>query len=108
MSRTADPRLAEPSRSNYDTGAGASVSRHLGRGVIGFGLVGAGFALAASHGPAGLLLIVPGLVELRGCPTCWLAGLVQIVSAGRLERSCGDSGCMLTATGTQSSRADRS
>ncbi|MCW3018323.1 MAG: hypothetical protein JWN10_631 [Solirubrobacterales bacterium] len=82
--------------------ASASVARHLVRGAIGFGLIGSGFVLAASHGPAALLLAVPGMVALRGCPTCWLAGLIQIVSAGRLRRSCGDGDCTLMPTGTKS------
>jgi hypothetical protein len=54
--------------------------------VIGFSLVGAAFALAAAGTPAALALILPGAVALRGCPTCWLVGLVQTVSAGRLAR----------------------
>lgn len=77
--------------------ASASIARHLVRGAIGFGLIGSGFVLTASHGPAALLLTIPGMVALRGCPTCWLAGLIQIVSAGRLERSCSDGNCTLSA-----------
>jgi hypothetical protein len=90
------------------TFTGASVARHLVRGAIGFGLIGSGFVLAASHGAAALLLAVPGMVALRGCPTCWLAGLIQIVSAGRLRRSCGDGDCTLMLTGTRKSYSRRS
>jgi len=86
----------------------ASVARHLLRGAIGFGLIGSGFVLAASHGPAALLLTVPGMVALRGCPTCWFAGLIQIISAGRLKRSCSDGDCTLMPIGDQSSRSRRS
>lgn len=82
--------------------AGASVARHLVRGAVGFALIGCGFVLAASHGGAALLLAVPGMVALRGCPTCWLARSIQIVSAGRLERSCSDGDCALISTGTRS------
>lgn len=85
--------------------AGASVARHLVRGAIGFGLIGSGFVLTTSQSPAALLLTVPGMVALRGCPMCWFAGLIQIASAGRLERSCSDGGCTLVSTDTQSSRA---
>jgi hypothetical protein len=88
--------------------AGGSVARHLVRGAIGFGLIGSGFVLAASHGAAALLLAVPGVVALRGCPTCWFAGLIQIVSAGRLKRSCSDDHCTLVPAGTQDSRSRRS
>jgi hypothetical protein len=87
--------------------AGASVARHLARGAIGFALIGAGLALAGSHGAAALLLAVPAMVALRGCPTCWLAGLIQILSAGRLERSCSGGNCTLMRNETEASRAGR-
>jgi hypothetical protein len=88
--------------------AGASITSHLARGAIGFGLIGSGLVLAASQGPAALLLAVPGMVALRGCPTCWLAGLIQIVSAGRLERSCADGACTLVPSGTRDSHSTHS
>jgi hypothetical protein len=75
--------------------ASASIARHLARGAIGFGLIGAALALTPSIGPAALLLAPPGLVALRGCPTCWIAGLIQTISAGRLQRTCTDTGCAL-------------
>ncbi len=73
----------------------ASIARHLTRGALGFGLIGSAAALIPSVGPAALLLAAPGMVALRGCPTCWILGLVQIVSAGRLRRTCTDTGCTL-------------
>jgi hypothetical protein len=93
-----------PPDSDHDPSAlaSATVPVHLARGAIGFGLLGAAFALTPSHGPAALLLAPPGLVALRGCPTCWIAGLVQTISAGRLRRTCTEDGCTLapaTATG---------
>ena len=72
-----------------------SLPSHLARGAGGFGLLGAAVALTPSHGPAALLLAPPGLIALRGCPTCWIAGLVQTISAGRLRRTCTDNGCAL-------------
>jgi hypothetical protein len=87
--------------------ASAPVARQLARGAIGFGLIGSGFLLAAGHGPVALLLAVPGMVALRGCPTCWLVGLIQVVSAGRLTRSCSDGDCTLVSAGTQTSRSLR-
>jgi hypothetical protein len=75
--------------------ASKSVARHLARGAIGFGLIGAAIALTTSAGPAALLLAPFGLVALRGCPTCWCVGLVQTISAGRLERSCTGTDCTL-------------
>jgi hypothetical protein len=82
----------------------APLARHLARGAIGFGLIGSGLALTPVAGPAALLLGVPGFVALRGCPMCWMAGLVEAVSAGRLERTCTDAGCELrspTASATE-------
>lgn len=49
----------------------------------------------------GVTLTLPaaplGLVAFRGCPTCWVIGLVQTVSRGRLERRCADGVCTLAA-----------
>jgi hypothetical protein len=75
--------------------ASSSVPRHLMRGALGFGLIAVAFALVASHGPVALLLAPIGVVALRGCPTCWIVGLVQTISAGRLKRTCADAGCTL-------------
>jgi hypothetical protein len=75
--------------------ASTSVVRHLVRGAIGFGLIGAALALSASLGAPALLLAPVGMVALRGCPTCWIAGLIQTVSEGRLQRSCVDGHCTL-------------
>lgn len=78
--------------------ADASVARHLARGAIGFGLLGSAVALTPSVGPAALLLAPGGMVALRGCPTCWVAGLIETISAGRLQRACTDTGCELHAS----------
>jgi hypothetical protein len=75
--------------------ASTSLARQLTRGAIGFGLIGSALALTPSAGPAALLLALPGMVALRGCPMCWIAGLIQVVSAGRLKRACTDDSCTL-------------
>lgn len=75
--------------------ASTSVATHLMRGAIGFGLIGSALALTPSHGPAALLFAAPGMVALRGCPTCWIAELIETISAGRLQRTCTDTGCTL-------------
>jgi hypothetical protein len=87
--------MPDPSAAPF---ASASLARHLARGAVGFTLIGGAFALAAGGTPIALALIAPGALALRGCPTCWLVGLAQTISAGRLQRSC--------ATG-QSARFDR-
>jgi hypothetical protein len=73
--------------------ASASVARHLARGALGFGLIGAAFALTLSTGPAALVVVPLGLIALRGCPTCWIAGLIQTISAGRGQRTGVDEPC---------------
>lgn len=73
------------------------LSRQLARGAVGFGLVGSAIALTAVAGPAALLLAPLGAVALGGCPTCWMLGLAEAVSAGRLERTCTEENCELHA-----------
>ncbi|MEW2578597.1 hypothetical protein AB0902_20545 [Streptomyces syringium] len=75
--------------------ASRSVPRHLARGAIGVGLIVGSIALVPVVGPAALLAAPLALVAFRGCPTCWMVGLVQTVSRGRLERQCGDGVCTL-------------
>jgi hypothetical protein len=81
-----------------DALASTSVAAHLMRGAIGFGLIGSALALTPSVGPAALLLALPGMVALRGCPTCWIAGLIETISAGRLKRTCTDTSCTVHAS----------
>ncbi|WP_459549916.1 hypothetical protein [Nocardia sp. X0981] len=79
----------KPDRPDF---ASTSLPRHLGRGVVGFGALIGSVALIPVAGPVVLLLLPVGLVDLRGCPMCWVIGLVQTVSRGRLRRSYGDAG----------------
>ncbi|WP_051804715.1 hypothetical protein [Streptomyces griseus] len=76
--------------------AGTSVPRHLARGAIGFGLLIGSIALVPVAGPATLLAAPLALIAFRGCPTCWMIGLAQTISRGRLERRCVDGVCTLT------------
>jgi hypothetical protein len=75
--------------------ASTSLASHLAWGAIGFGLIGSAFALTARVGPVALLFALPGLVALRGCPTCWIVGLIETVSAGRAQRHCSEDSCVL-------------
>lgn len=79
--------------------ASASVPRHLARGVAGFGALIGAIALLPVFGAFSLLLAPVGLLALRGCPTCWVIGLIQTVSRGRLRRTCADGQCRLTTAG---------
>ncbi|GHI82809.1 hypothetical protein Sxan_01730 [Streptomyces xanthophaeus] len=76
--------------------ASKSVPRHLARGAIGFGLIIGSIALVPVAGPVTLLAAPLALIAFRGCPTCWMVGLAQTVSRGRLERQCADGVCTLT------------
>ncbi|MCX5394704.1 hypothetical protein [Streptomyces sp. NBC_00094] len=76
--------------------ASKSVPRHLARGAVGFGLIVGSIALVPVAGPATLLAAPLALIAFRGCPTCWMVGLAQTVSRGRLERRCADGVCTLT------------
>ncbi|MFH9726470.1 hypothetical protein ACH4M4_26420 [Streptomyces sp. NPDC017254] len=86
----AQPALAER---NF---ASKSVPRHLARGAVGFGLIIGSIALVPFAGPAALLAAPLALVAFRGCPTCWMVGLAQTISRGRLERQCVDGVCVIT------------
>lgn len=85
----------EPVRARADF-ASASVPRHLLRGALGFGLIIGAIALVPFVGPVSLLAAPLGLVAFRGCPMCWMIGLAQTVSRGRLERDCTDGVCTLS------------
>ncbi|MGZ0149735.1 hypothetical protein ACXJJ3_21920 [Kribbella sp. WER1] len=76
--------------------ASTSLSRHLVRGVLGFGSLIAAFALVPAVGLWSLLLLPIALVAFRGCPTCWVIGLLETISRGRLQRECIDGECKLT------------
>ncbi|MFF8769163.1 hypothetical protein [Kitasatospora sp. NPDC015120] len=79
--------------------ASRTLAEHLVRGAVGFvALVGA-FALLPFAGPVALLLLPVGLLAFRGCPTCWVIGLMETVSRGRLQRECADGRCGLRKAG---------
>lgn len=80
-----------------------SLPEHIVRGVVGFGALAGSVALIPAAGPVSLALLPLGLLSLRGCPTCWAVGLMQTISRGRLQRSCEDGECRLTAAGPTSS-----
>ncbi|MGA8745031.1 MAG: hypothetical protein WB507_04105 [Solirubrobacterales bacterium] len=77
--------MPEESRGPF---ASASVPRHLLRGAVGFGALGASLGGIPVIGPAALLLAPVGLLALRGCPMCWGAGLIETISGARVKPSC--------------------
>ncbi|WP_427887218.1 hypothetical protein ACQHIV_30035 [Kribbella sp. GL6] len=78
------------------TFASTSVPRHLLRGAIGFGSLIAAFALIPVVGAWSLLLLPVTFLAFRGCPTCWVIGLLETISRGKLQRECVDGVCKLT------------
>ena len=86
--------------------ASKSIPRHLARGAIGFGLIIGSIALVPVAGPATLLAAPLALIAFRGCPTCWMVGLAQTISLGRLERRCADGVCTLTKAHTATKTTD--
>jgi hypothetical protein len=86
--------MADQSKSVF---ASASVARHLVRGAVGFGLIAGAIVLTPRLGVGALILAPAGLLALRGCPTCWMVGLIETVSASRLQRGCADGSCKLRA-----------
>lgn len=90
---TVEPAPSAVPRTDF---ASTSVPRHLARGAIGFGLIIGSIALVPVLGPVTLLAAPLALVAFRGCPTCWMVGLAQTISRGRLERQCADGVCTLT------------
>lgn len=73
----------------------AALPRHLIRGTAGFGALVGAFVLTPILGPAALLLAPIGLVALRGCPACWLAGLSAAIAADRSRAECADGRCVV-------------
>jgi hypothetical protein len=72
--------------------ASKSIPEHLARGVVGLGAFSASAFLAPLHPWLALAALPLGIFALRGCPTCWLLGLVQTI-APRLGKGCIDGSC---------------
>ncbi|MFF2349010.1 hypothetical protein ACFVVL_04425 [Kitasatospora sp. NPDC058115] len=79
--------------------ASRTLAEHLVRGGVGFAALAGAFVLLPFAGPVALLLLPVGLLAFRGCPTCWVIGLVETVSRGRLQRECADGRCELRKAG---------
>ncbi|GHI02148.1 hypothetical protein AQI88_18345 [Streptomyces cellostaticus] len=104
---TQTPAAAKPAAPEMNF-ASKSVPRHLARGVIGFGLIIGSIALVPVVGPVSLLAAPLGLIAFRGCPTCWMVGLAQTISRGRLERKCVDGVCTIAKADPAKKAADDS
>jgi hypothetical protein len=84
--------VAAPPRTSF---ASRSLGVHLARGAIAVAAV-VGAAIGSSVVGAWALLLVPvALVALRGCPTCWIVGLLETLSNRRLARECEGGRCTI-------------
>jgi hypothetical protein len=64
-----------------------SVSIHLLRGVAALALI-VGAVLFSGYGAVGSgLAVVGALLLLRGCPMCWLIGLIETISHSRSRKT---------------------
>jgi len=70
-----------------------SLPEHLARGFVGIGAFVAAILLAPHHPSLALAALPVGFLALRGCPSCWLVGLVQTIATGRKSNECMDGGC---------------
>jgi hypothetical protein len=77
--------------------ASKSLFEHFLRGLLGAGLVALGIASSSAHPWVAFVTFPAALVALRGCPTCWTVGLIQVLAAKLLGRevsaSCVDGSC---------------
>jgi hypothetical protein len=73
--------------------ASKSLAEHLVRGLLGFtALVGA--VMGMLHGSLwSIPLAALGVVLLRGCPTCWMIGLMETVTARSTAKLCSNRAC---------------
>jgi hypothetical protein len=71
--------------------ASRSVPRHYMRGALGLLALVAALAGAAAATPAALALLIITPIAWRGCPTCWMVGLIQTHERRACSgRSCSD------------------
>jgi len=74
--------------------ASKSLVEHLARGLIGLGAFVVATFLASDQPWLAVAALPIGLFALRGCPSCWLLGLVETVVFGRAKASaCIDGSC---------------
>jgi hypothetical protein len=83
--------------------ASETLTSHLARGAIGLGALALSVELQAAH-PWLLAVSIPvAVIALRGCPTCWMVGLVQTVAAKltgrRSAAACIDGRCAMRSPG---------
>ena len=82
--------------------ASRSVGLHYARGAAGLLVLAVAVSLAAAGTPAALGLLVLTVAAWRGCPTCWMVGLIQT----REREDCRAGDCRLRASTRRPHPAD--
>ena len=70
-----------------------SVAGHLVRGILGFGFLAIALLYAPVLGWWTLAPAAGALVCLRGCPMCWIVGLIETVLHRKAGVICADGSC---------------
>jgi hypothetical protein len=78
-------RCEEPFAVTSSPLASSSVPRHLVRGAVGLVATVIALVAAGSVGPVALLLLPVAAIAWRGCPTCWMVGLISTRHACRMR-----------------------
>jgi len=78
----------EPAGAQRSPLASGSVREHLFRGVVGLAGAILAIVLVAVGGPISLVLLLLTAVVWRGCPTCWIVGLLGTLADDRARRGC--------------------
>jgi hypothetical protein len=69
--------------------------RHLLQGGLGLASLVLAFVLVGHATAWSVLPAVVGLALLRGCPTCWAIGLVELLGRRSTAKVCSEDGCSL-------------
>jgi hypothetical protein len=70
---------------------------HLLRGLVGFGLLAIALSQSERLGWWSFALFAGALVSFRGCPMCWMVGLVETAFSGKARLGCADGSCGTSA-----------
>lgn len=57
--------------------ASRGLAEHLARGVIGICALNYALSISAPHPIFSLVLAAVSLLAFRGCPICWIIGLIE-------------------------------
>jgi hypothetical protein len=77
-------------RSSAGLFATRTVSGHLLRGAVAFGLLALALAQQHAHPLWAMGGALAALVVMRGCPMCWAIGLVETVQQRAARGRCAD------------------